>query len=355
MAAASAEFVPLRLTLAREASGLTKTELAKSLGLSAAAMTQFESGRTSPSDETMSHLQRRLGYPPDFYYRAITTRLEADACHFRRQRGATKREQRKVLAKGALLLHLADFLTKYVNLPPVALKPPGPRPRTPDDIERIALGCREDWQLGLGPIENVVKLLETKGVLVLELLGAGTTLDAFSTWSGGRALAFLGAEKGSASRRRFDAAHELGHLLMHKPGQQGPDIESEAHRFAAAFLLPREPFERECPSRLNWFRLRELKSRWKVSLAALVTRAYHLGIYSTATYRRAFVQLGAKGWRRNEPDEPPFESASLLRRALDAVILEYGPELVESAQGTSVRHLMETLIAGAQEPDLGLC
>ncbi|WP_419757134.1 ImmA/IrrE family metallo-endopeptidase [Teredinibacter turnerae] len=50
---------------------------------------------------------------------------------------------------------------------------------------------------------------------------------------------FLNTKK-TAERCRFDAAHELGHLVMHCHGApQGQEAEKEANAFASAFLMPR--------------------------------------------------------------------------------------------------------------------
>jgi Zn-dependent peptidase ImmA (M78 family) len=45
----------------------------------------------------------------------------------------------------------------------------------------------------------------------------------------------------SAERSRFDAAHELAHLVLHIHGMTsgGRDIEREADMFASAFLINR--------------------------------------------------------------------------------------------------------------------
>jgi hypothetical protein len=110
-------------------------------------------------------------------------------------------------------------------------------------------------------------------------------MDAFSAWHAKRPIVFLIDHKGSTSRLRFGAAHELGHLVMHADVVAGsPELERQANRFASAFLLPRETFLPECPRRLNWPHFYELKRRWKVSVAALVRRAYDLECISEASY-----------------------------------------------------------------------
>ncbi|MFD5336500.1 MULTISPECIES: ImmA/IrrE family metallo-endopeptidase [Streptomyces] len=63
-------------------------------------------------------------------------------------------------------------------------------------------------------------------------------VDAFSFWDGEIPFVLLSTEK-TAERGRFDAAHELGHLVLHGEEQMphGPQAEAEAHRFAAAGAL----------------------------------------------------------------------------------------------------------------------
>ena len=54
-----------------------------------------------------------------------------------------------------------------------------------------------------------------------------------------RPVVVLGADKGQSDRSPFDAAHELGHLVLHRPEHAGTrEVETQAHRFAAAFLMP---------------------------------------------------------------------------------------------------------------------
>ena len=44
----------------------------------------------------------------------------------------------------------------------------------------------------------------------------------------------------SAERSRFDAAHELAHLILHKHGApNGQEAEKQADTFAGSFLMPR--------------------------------------------------------------------------------------------------------------------
>lgn len=315
---ATTKFTPQRLTLARDMAGLDVTELAERLDMTPSAVSQFEKGRTRPKAETVIRLALALGVPTSFFAAEPLEPIALDACHFRSLRSTAVKDRRRVIAHGTVMKRLADYLQEQVNFPAEQLSVLRQTlSRLAEDFDAIALAIRDAWNLGQGPISDMVALLESKGVLPIEIPGHSPKLDAFSTWIGGKPTIFLVSEKGSGSRRRWDCAHELGHLLLHvgvAPGDARH--EQEANRFAGAFLLPRTPFLAECPRRLDWNRLRALKRRWGVSLAALVRRAFDLGIYTEATYRRAYTQLNHLGWRASEPDEPRMEKPTLMHRAL---------------------------------------
>lgn len=330
-------FSPARLTLAREASGLEVRELAERVGATPSAISQLEHGNTRPKTETLLRLSLAVGVPPEFFGAGEPPDLPPEQCHFRRRRGATKREQRYVLARGRIVREVVRYLEEYVEFPSDEVTPLQRSATTAAEAEALAQHVRSVWDLGLGPISDVVGLLEMHGVLPVEVRGHSQQLDAFSVWVEGRPMVFLSTDKNVASRRRFDAAHELCHLIAHRGCEAGdPALEDVANRFASAFLLPEVPFRAECPARLTWPALRDLKRRWGVSLQAIVRRAYDLGIYSESTYRRAHVQWGQHGWREmGEPDEPPMERPTLLQHVLAQMEAAGHPP---SVIATALRH-----------------
>ena len=335
-------FVGERLALAREAAGLDIKDVAERVGTTSSAISQLEHRTTKPKTETLLRLAFALGVPPAFFATAPPPDLPVERCHFRRLRSAPAREQRQVRARGRLVREIVGYLEEVFEFPADAVRPLQRRVATLPDIEALAQAVRDAWGLGLAPLGNVVGLLEAKGVIPVEVHGHSERLDAFSVWVDDRAMVFLSIDKGSASRRRFDAAHELGHLAMHWDLEAGDaTLEREADQFAAAFLMPRDAFLAECPVRLSWPALRAMKVRWGTSLLALVRRAHDCERYSDATYRRAHVQYAQQGWRRGEPDEPPMEHPRLVADAVaqleaagqpataTAAALRHGPRLFE--------------------------
>jgi Zn-dependent peptidase ImmA (M78 family) len=183
------------------------------------------------------------------------------------------------------------------------------------------------------------------------------TVDAFSFWEGARAFIFLGADRGSACRSRFDAAHELGHLVLHRGIDEEEleadlkQIEREADRFASAFVLPSTTYPLEIFStRLSAFK--ELKRRWKVSIAAQIYRCSDLMLLSEEQVLNLRKQLSANRWRKTEPldDEILLEQSRVLEKSLELVLghTDQRPEDILLALRLS-RETVEALL-GAQLP-----
>jgi Zn-dependent peptidase ImmA (M78 family) len=171
-----------------------------------------------------------------------------------------------------------------------------------EGAEHVAAKVRLAWRIPRGPILNVVALLESRGIVVIRLPLVSADVDAFSLPFADRPVVVLGADKNDRARSRFDAAHELGHLVMHGEQIWGlPEVEKQAHRFAAAFLMPKQDIADQLPQYADWGQLFTLKRQWHVSLAALLMRARVLGRMSEGDYITAIKAASARGWKRIEP------------------------------------------------------
>lgn len=316
---------PSRIRAARERTGMTGRDLAEKINKSASAVSQFESGITKPDIETFVRMSMALGVPTTFFAEKELGQAPSfafDRCHFRARRRVSQRDRRASVREGELLLEVTNFVESMgVCFPAEQISnyQHDAFLRHPEDyesIERLASGLRQHWNMGFGPIPNLVQLLESKGIFVFPLAQAHIDVDAYSVWAANRPCIMLALNK-SASRARFDAAHELAHLVLHEDIDPGAGIiERQADRFASAFLAPREGFIAECPRRWSMPVFERLKSRWRLSIAALVRRAYDLGCLSQTSYSRAFRELSQAGLRKKEPGEWTHDRPSLLDQAL---------------------------------------
>lgn len=308
-------FFPQRLTLARELRGLTKTELAARINKTAGAISHFEGGRSQPDPATVGALTLALGVPREFFHTPLSSsRLGLDDCNFRSLRSASQRERRQLLAFGTLLSEAEAVLSEHVQLPKVNLET---RPLSESEtMEERATELRREWGLGDGPVHEVSRLLERNGIVVALIPNTCERVDAFSCWQGEQPFTFI-VETKPPSRQRFDAMHEVGHLLLHVdaiPGDKG--LELEANSFAAAFLMPRAgllPHVRGMRPTLEAFY--ELKKHWGVSAAALIRRAFDLRVIGESAYRRLYKRLTMTGARKQEPYEIAQSPPTLLSQA----------------------------------------
>jgi Zn-dependent peptidase ImmA (M78 family)/transcriptional regulator with XRE-family HTH domain len=285
-----------RLTIARQRAGLTKKELAERIGVEPRAVSGFEAGQYMPTDENVSRIARVLGFPREFLEGDDIELLTPSGVSFRSMTKMTAKQRDAAIAAGSIAFLVSDWVDHEFDLPDADL--PDYSGATP---EAAALSLRQYWGLGEQPIKNMVHLLELRGIRVFSLAENSLEVDAYSLWRGARPFVFLNTTK-SGEHRRFDAAHELAHLVLHRHATpNGIEAEKEAHAFAGAFLMPTASVKaigRVIPT-LDY--IIRLKKRWIVSAGAMTFRLHEVGMLTYYHYNRLFVELSSKGFRSNEP------------------------------------------------------
>lgn len=308
-------FNPNRLAVARRRRGLTKTDLADEVGLELRTISAYEAGEFKPSDKVVSDLSRALRFPVTFFFGESLHEPTPDTASFRAQSKMTAGQRDMALSQGALALHLNTWLEERFELPCPAIPDVG-RDQTP---EAAAEALRSEWGLGVGGIRNAVHLLESKGVRIFALSVKAKEVDAFSMWRGETPFVFLNTQK-TSEHSRFDAAHELGHLVLHRhAAPQGRQAEKEADAFASAFLMPRASVLAHVPKFTTMETLIRLKKIWSVSVAALAYRFHTLKVLTDWHYRTIYVELSKRGYTKSEPNPAPHESSQLLAKAFTAL------------------------------------
>jgi Zn-dependent peptidase ImmA (M78 family) len=176
--------------------------------------------------------------------------------------------------------------------------------------------------LGEKPISNMIHLLESKGARVFSLAENSLRVNAFSLWRREKPYVFLNTMK-SAESSRLDAAHELGHLVLHQDGKTtGRMAEDEANRFAAAFLMPKDDVIAELPYVHSLDQMIRKKGRWRVSVAALNYRLHKLNLTTEWQNRNFCIQIARSGYRTNEPNPLPRETSVVWQKVLQTLWTE---------------------------------
>lgn len=335
MSVGSPGFNGNRLREAREARGFTGVDLARQVGVSRGLVSQYEKGDASPSPDKLYLLSSLLGMPVDFFL-LPDRQDEASQVYYRSLAAATKASRNRAKAHLRWLGDIVHYLEEYVAFPALDVPDYSSQKRTdirtaiPSlEIEAAADETRGVWQLSDGPISNVAWLLENKGMIVTRGILETESIDAFSTWIRGRPCVFLGADKDSAARSRFDAAHELGHAVLHRnvePSQLADGlghkiIESEASRFASAFLMPSSSFPMDLPAP-TLQAMQNAKPRWVVSIGAMVYRLAQLEVLTDEEAKLLWLARSRRGWHRQEPldDTIPIEQPRALHNALSLIV-----------------------------------
>lgn len=328
-------FNSTRFALARKRRGLTKRALAEKVGVTVRSITAYESGNTTPESNTISRIARALSFPEQFFFADDIEELTADVASFRALTKMTASQRDVALSAGSVALLLNKWIEDKFDLPEPdfpedcrsttdlngrmiwgATSAEGddyPRSGQEHNPEAAAEMLRRYWDLGELPVKNMIALLEARGIRVFSLSVDAREVDAFSMWYGGKPFVFLNLKK-TAERCRFDAAHELGHLVMHRHGApQGQEAEREANAFASAFLMPRRSVLANAPRSVTLKGLIAHKKYWNVSAAALNYRLHALKLTTDWTYRTLCIDLAKLG-RDKEPEPSPFESSQILKK-----------------------------------------
>ena len=293
--------------------------LAEAVGLTPVHVSRLENGIHEPEPETLAAIANVLGFPLEFFHGDEIDPVTKEGVSFRSMTAMKAAERDSAIAAGHIAYLLADWTDARYNLPATDIIEASEE----RDPARAARWLRQHWGLGEQPIKHMIKLLEAKGIRVFSLAENTAALDAFSCWRGDTPYIFLNTAK-SAERSRFDAAHELGHLVMHKHGgpQQGKSAEYEAQLFAASFLMPQSDIEAKIPRALTLDQIVVAKRRWGVSAAALAYRLNKLGILSDWLYRGMLIEMGRRDYRKNEPNEMEREESIVWQKVFSDLWLK---------------------------------
>jgi Zn-dependent peptidase ImmA (M78 family)/DNA-binding XRE family transcriptional regulator len=311
-------FNPTRLAIARKRRGYGKTEFAEKLGVSSRMITAYESGDSTPSLETFSKIQTVLGFPAAFFEGEDLEEPQCFDVSFRSLSTMSAKLRDMALSQGALAIYFTKWLESLFELPTPNLLDLGAE----TEPEVAAEYLREAWGIGQQPVKNMIHLLESKGVRVFSIAVESKSVDAFCTWKGDTPFIFLNRFK-SAERSRFDAAHELCHLTMHRHGgPKGRNAELEANRFASAFLMPRGGVLGHLPEQPHLRELLRIKKIWNVSVGALCHRLHELNALSDWYYKSLMVEISKRGYRAHEPNGSPRETSLVLPKLLSSLYKE---------------------------------
>jgi Zn-dependent peptidase ImmA (M78 family) len=241
------EAIGENLRVFRKRSGMNQVELAEAVGLSRVSISNYESGKTLPNSTNLSELAAVLGVPLEALLRRTATggsfRFRSDTS-FKNDVGTAARVQ----------MWSEDYahLEKVCEQVPYAPEsvPCYDLNRNRELLKDVAAKFRR--RCGLGDEEPVANLFATVERLGLKCIRRPIDkkglygVTAYSDEHGG--FVFVNTFGINIERQIFTLAHELGHLILHRPDfkkelgepdkRNQEETEDVAHWFAGNFLVP---------------------------------------------------------------------------------------------------------------------
>jgi Zn-dependent peptidase ImmA (M78 family) len=326
-----------RLKTARKMAGMSLDALSKATGalITKQALSKYEKGLMKPDSNKLNGIAKALGVKVGYFYKNST--IELVGLEFRKKARLGKKERDKIESR------TIDFLERYVEIEEtLGIRADFSNPldgfkiKSQTDIELAVRKLRESWNLGDGPISNLLELLEDKGIRVCEV-DVSDQFDGLSGFIGNIPVIILNT-RFVLDRKRFTVAHELGHILLSFSDDSPKLKEKNCHAFAGAFLLPKNVVLRELRSarhRITEWELKKLKGIYGISMWAVMARARSLGIIPDSRYKNFCIEASKAGWRTREPGRyigkekaNRFDQLVYYAVAEDIVSMSKGAELM---------------------------
>ena len=315
---------------------MSMKDLAEACGVSSMTISNYESGKRKPDMDTINKLAEVLGiYVVDFLA-SRNTNLSFDHREFRKHSSLTKAQQEYVQES------VEEYFSRFFDA--VEFLGGNPLPEPPKCYTLVRSGnCEEDAMqlrkyLGLqeeGPIDELIGVLENKGIMVLELDIENNHFSGMNGFVNGYPYIVINKMM-NPERKRTTILHELAHLMF--IWNENEDNEKEATAIAGATLISRKDLYRE----LGLHKSAITKDmilvcrEYGISMYLLVKRAALAGIISGSLEKDFYIKANKANWRKSEPQrvkniEKPLLFRQLVYRAVneEGISIQRGAELLQ--------------------------
>lgn len=323
---------PERIFAARDLLGETLQSIAASAEMSQGYLSEIATGTRPFTDDLAAKLAGVTGLPIEFFSTEAPD-IEDTTLQFRKLKSAKAKTTKKAIQ---YFREASRIVQKAATLSGLTVKPlPYVTASGGDALENAVIEGAANATRGLmgieasAPIPNTMRAIERLGIVVVPVLLDPT--DEVHVVKEGHFGISHGDEFGiplvgyfpgaSPDRDRFTLSHEVGHILLHSR-RTSSDPELEANRFAGALLMPEVAARKHLHSQITLNQLAHVKAEFGISIQALIMRAAALEIIDAKRQRSLFVQLSARGWRKDEPVEVLPEHPVLFGKLLEIALPE---------------------------------
>lgn len=316
--------------IARESRGLTQIELSEKTCIPQSNISKYENENLAIDENDLIKIAAILKYPLSFFYQDME--MYPPNLYYRKKASASAKIITKAEAEMNIYRENVQKLMRSVDLSAYNLpNSEDMKNLTPEDVARH---LRVFWNIPKGPISNLTKLVEDKGVIVIHNDFDSDKIDGRSMQSNNGVPIIFINKNSSGDRQRLTLAHELGHIVMHINSTYSfeVDVEAEAFTFGAEFLMPKSEIYPYLTGKLTIAKLADLKRYWKVSMQAILVWAQKLGAITNNHARYLWSQFSAMRIKIKEPIDIMQEKPTLIDEMINLHLndLNYSKEELSS-------------------------
>jgi len=299
---------PEMLLTARNYKGCSQTQLAGKCKISQAFYSKIESGVSilNSDDLLIEKLSSELGFPQSFFFknaRALGVPASFHEMYRKPKSVSGKKTLSKVSADLTIRMLCVSKLLDSIEIEPELQLLQYDVEDYGNDGAAVARMVRLDWLVPDGPIKNLTELVEKAGIIVFPSYFSAPRVDGVTVNVSGLPPVIFLNNVSPSDRTRFSLAHELGHVIMHK--QMSGTMEDEANAFASELLMPEKEMRTEFSNRIDLKELARLKRIRRVSMAALLYKASHMG--KLTSNQSSYLCRQISKYRVDEPESNKFE------------------------------------------------
>lgn len=317
---------------------MSKKDLANACGVTPMAISNYESGKRKPDMETINKLAKALDVFVVDFLASRNTNLSYVHCEFRKHSSLTKAQEEYITES------VEEYFTRFFDA--VDCLVGNPLPSAPKchvlnstgDYEEDARLLRKE--LGLpkdGPIDELVTVLENKGIMVLELDIDNEHFFGMNGFVDDYPYIVVNANM-RPERKRTTILHELAHLMFIWDPSEEKENEKAATAIAGATLISKNDLFRELGIKKTAITkdMALVCREYGISMYLLVKRASIVGIISDYAEKEFYISANKNDYRRREPlrvktEEKPLLFRQLVYRAVneEGITTQRGAELLK--------------------------
>ena len=289
-------------------------------------ISKYEAGKMMPSSSVHIALAQALGMDFDYFFRPVRVEITRQA-DYRKKAKLSKSEEKaineEVKDKAERYMEIEDTLGIGMgfdyDLSDIVVS-------NRQDVKCVVARIRQEWNLGVGPLSNIVDMLEAHGLRVIEI-EAPDTFDGMCIFVGEKKPVVVLNKHYTVERKRYTALHEFGHSVMRmSDGLSQRERESLCNYFAGEMLLSSEALRRVFGTRVNKVFLNEiahLQTQFGISIDAIFHKLKDERIISDAVYTSFCIKKNVnpklKMWAKTSTylgEETSYRFSRMVYRAL---------------------------------------